>query len=100
MNEQSSLFELTNTICTDLGFQPHIAIQCDDPFYIRKCVELNVGISIVPIFSWQGQFSDSIVLKPISGYTRDTFLYTDPGKHPSPFVREFIAILTQECTAG
>ena len=100
MNEQSSLFELTNTICTDLGFQPHIAIQCDDPFYIRKCVELNVGISIVPVFSWQGQFSDSIVLRPIHGYTRNTFLYTDPGRHSSPFVKEFIAILMGECAAS
>ena len=97
MNEQSSLFSLTHTICTDLGFTPHIAIQCDDPFYIRKCVELNVGISIVPVFSWQGQFSDSIVLKPIRGYTRDTFLYTDPGKPHSPSVSQFITILIEEC---
>ena len=99
MNEQSSLFSLTHTICTDMGFTPHIAIQCDDPFYIRKCVELNVGISIVPVFSWQGQFSDNIVLKPIPGYTRKTFLYTDPAKALSPFVREFITILAEECAA-
>ena len=48
LNEQSSLYELTRKICADFGFTPHIAVQSDDPFYIRKCVELGLGVALVP----------------------------------------------------
>lgn len=97
-NEQSSLFELTRKICSDFGFEPHIAVQSDDPFYVRKCVELGLGVAIVPLFSWKGQFNELIALKPIRGYMRDTFVYTDTKKYMPLCAKRFLKLLIEECS--
>jgi len=97
MNEKTSLYALTNSICADFGFKPKIAVQSDDPFYVRKCIEAGLGISFVPSFSWKGQFSDNIVLKRISGYIRETYIYTDKNKYLPIYTRRFIDALVREC---
>lgn len=97
MSDKSSLYMLTKSICSDFGFVPHIAVQSDDPFYVRKCVELGLGIAIIPIFSWQGQFADSVILKPINGYERTTFAYINEKKYTPVCAKKFLEILTEEC---
>lgn len=98
MNEPNSLFELTRRICADHHFTPRIAIQSDDPLYIRKCVEFGLGIAIVPLFSWKGQFSEKIILKPIEGYTRTSYVYTNTRKYIPMCAREFSELLIQKCS--
>lgn len=97
MNEKTSLYALTNSICADFGFKPKIAVQSDDPFYVRKCIEAGLGVSFVPSFSWKGQFSDNVVLKKISGYRRETYIYTDKNKYLPIYTRRFIDALVSEC---
>ena len=96
-NEQSSLYEQTHSVCQAFGFQPRIAIQSDDPFYIRRCVELGLGVAIVPLFSWRGQFSKDIALKPLDGFWRNTFIYYDSRKYMPLCVRRFLNTLCSEC---
>ncbi len=97
MNEKSNLYALTNFICADFGFKPRIAVQSDDPFYVRKCIEAGLGISFVPSFSWKGQFSDNVVFKKISGYKRETYIYTDKDKYLPIYIRRFIDALISKC---
>lgn len=97
MNEKSNLYALTNSICADFGFKPRIAVQSDDPFYVRKCIEAGLGVSFVPSFSWKGQFSDNIVFKKINGYMRETYIYTDKNKYLPIYIRKFIDALVNEC---
>lgn len=75
MSAGNSLHTLTEEICRKLGFQPRIALQSDDPFYIRKCVELGLGLAFVPMVSWKGQFSDDVTFYDLGDHTRDVFLY-------------------------
>jgi len=75
MKSGNSIFELTQKICNDLGFSPRIVLQSEDPFYIRKCIELGLGVAIVPELSWRGQFSESVVLKKIGAYKRKVYIY-------------------------
>ena len=75
MNAGNSMYEHTNFICRELGFQPNIVLQSEDPFYIRKCIELGLGIAIAPELSWRGQFSGAVSLKQIGRYTRKTYVY-------------------------
>ena len=96
MSEKSSLFRITNSICRDFGFAPRIAMQSDDPFYIRKCVELGLGVCFAPAFSWYGLFSDSVVLKKLEGYTRSTYVFTNPKKHISLCAKRFLDMLLDE----
>lgn len=93
---KSSLYNLTVEICKEHGFKPKIAMQSDDPFYVRKCVELGLGVCFVPEFSWRGQFSSDVVLKKASGYIRNTYVYTNPQKHLPQCARRFLDILVTE----
>ena len=96
MSEKSSLYQVTNSICRDFGFTPRIAVRSDDPFYVRKCVELGLGICFVPVFSWQGQFSDGVVFKKVEGYKRNTYIFTDPKKHMPLCAKRFLDMLIGE----
>ncbi|MBQ9801685.1 MAG: LysR family transcriptional regulator [Clostridia bacterium] len=96
-NQGSSLYHIAQEICADMGFSPHIVIRSDDPYYIRKCIELGLGVSLIPAVSWRGQFSDRIVLKKIHGYRRKTVLYRNAGKYIPKCVERFAQMLRAEC---
>lgn len=96
MNEDSSLYRLTCQLCRQAGFAPRIAVQSDDPYYVRKCVELGLGAAVVPLFSWQGQFGGDIVLHPLD-FRRDTYLYTAPDRYLPRCARSFAQMLAQRC---
>lgn len=72
-----SLFRITALACQSVGFNPRIVIKCDDPYYLRRYVDMNLGIAFVPELSWQGQYGENTVLKSISdfSYLRKTFIY-------------------------
>lgn len=97
MKENTSMYNLTNSICAGFGFKPKIAVQSDDPLYVRKCIEAGLGISFVPSFSWKGQFSDNVVLKELVGYTRNTYIYINTKKHIPICAKRFIETLLNEC---
>ena len=96
MSEPNSLFRITKTICKTLGFSPKIAIQSDDPFYVRKCVELGLGVAFVPLFSWKGQFAQSVSFARVGNYSRDTYLYV-PKQRATKQILAFIDTLLLEC---
>lgn len=96
-SESGSLYSETETLCRNNGFKPKIAVQSDDPFYLRKCVELGLGVAVVPLFSWQGQFSENVQLFPLKTYIRDTYLYTDKARSISASAERFIELLRAEC---
>ncbi len=96
-NQGSSLYTITQEICADMGFVPHIVIRSDDPYYIRKCIELGLGVSLIPAVSWRGQFSDRVVLKKIHPRRRITMLYQSVGKYTPKCVEQFAKMLREEC---
>ena len=84
MTKGSSLHRITTSTCAEHGFIPNIAIQTEDPFYLRKYVEMGLGIAFVPASSWGGLFSNNIVLKNIDHIKRKTYVFlpkTTPVKH-------------------
>lgn len=93
MSIGSSIYDRTQKICADMGFQPRIVLESEDPYYIRKCIELGLGVAIVPELSWRGQFADCIALKNIGNYKRTIYLYQkDTGsKHLKKFHRLLIS---------
>ncbi len=97
LNRESSLFAVTRQFCRNYGFEPNVVIQSDDPFYMRKCVELGLGVAFVPVFSWKGLFSDEVVMKPIEGFTRNTYAFRKRRKFISKSAEEFLDTLILEC---
>lgn len=90
----NSSHESAINICNSLGFSPHIVLQSEDPFYIRKCIELGLGISIVPEFSWRGQFSNNIAFKTVGDHKRNVYIYKRYSK--SEFLDKFYHMLMQK----
>ena len=96
MPDKSSLSRHTNLICNSMNFIPDIAIRSDDPFYIRKYVDMGLGIAFVPSISWYGQFSDNTVFINIGDYKRSTYVYWDSKSYISKAVKMFLKELTEE----
>ncbi len=90
MNEKSGIYKLTHQICNSYGFVPEIVIQSDDPYYIRKYIEMGMGVSFVPSVSWKGLFTDNVICKKITDTKRLTFLYHSVEKHLSKTCKNFI----------
>lgn len=88
-----SLYDLTCSMCNDAGFTPNITIQTDDPYYVRKYVDLGLGIAFVPSCSWEGLFSDNVVLKSVGSHTRTTYVYLPTAKHTTSAISEFLELL-------
>lgn len=99
MYSSHSLNRIAYKMCADVGFKPNIAIQSDDPYYMRKYIELGMGVAIVPNVSWQGLFSDDVVLRNIGNFTRETYIFSDPEKYMPSVVRLFLDELTSACDA-
>lgn len=89
----NSLHDITLAACRRWGFEPHIAIQSEDPFYIRKCVELDLGVAVIPAVSWKGQISESICLRRIDGFRRNTYVYWDDQKYMPACAKAFLEML-------
>ena len=93
MGSKAGIFEITNEICIREGFSPNIVIQSDDPYYIRKYIEMGLGISFIPSVSWQGLFSENVVCKKIIDRKRYTYAYFHSNRYISKAVRSFLDVL-------
>lgn len=95
-NQGSSLHRITQEICAVRGFSPRIVICSDDPLYIRKCVELGLGVALIPSLSWQGQFSENVILRQVGDYHRTTYAYRNGRKYFSKSAARFLELLRAE----
>lgn len=96
MNKDSSMYNTMQKICNEIGFNPQIIIQCDDPFYVRKCVESGLGITFFPEISWKGQFSDNVVIKKVKNFKRNIYAYWDENSYNKKYADSFLSVLEQE----
>lgn len=97
MNKGTSFYSSTLKIGNMMNFTPNIAINSDDPFYVRKCVEFGLGVTFMPMHSWEGLFSDNVVLKTINNFKRNTYAYISKNKYMKKCTKEFLKMLVFEC---
>ncbi len=90
MQQTQSLTRYTRQICNSGGFDPNVAIENDDPFYVRKYVEIGLGVAVVPMTSWKGLFSDDIECRVIDGIVRRTYLWWHGDRQLKKCVQMFI----------
>ena len=96
MTTGTSQKKITVNACADAGFVPNIAIQTDDPFYLRKYIEMGLGIAFVPSNSWRGLFTDKVVLKNVENIRRKTYAFLPKRKYIKRSVEEFLKVLCDE----
>lgn len=90
MHQGSSIYKYTKMICNSMGFEPIIAIQSDDPYYVRKYIGMGLGISIVPSYSWKGLFSENTVFRSLGNYKRNTYVFRDEERYTPRCVHLFL----------
>lgn len=95
MHTGSSLREVTEAACRNAGFLPKFTVQSDDPAYVRKYVELGMGVTLAPEFSWDGQFSDGVVLRDVGEIYRDTYLFFHDVASQPTYVKRFAEMLRE-----
>ena len=96
MTSGNSIQKITVNACADAGFTPNIAIQTDDPFYLRKYIEMGLGIAFVPANSWSGLFPEGVVLKRLKHIRRKTYAFLPKGKYTKRSVELFLQVLRDE----
>lgn len=99
MQPGSRLRELTGSLCLRAGFYPQIAIECDDPYYIRKYIGMGLGVGFVPLLSWRGQMPEGLVCIPLEGVTRTTCVWWEDSRYMPRAARAFLELLEGLCKA-
>ncbi len=87
------LHALTEQYCGALGFSPNIALQTDDPYYVRKYLEMGLGIVIFPEISWAQILSPNIKLANVGFPDRKTYVFTEKNKTLTAGKKAFLEIL-------
>lgn len=97
MSAGSSLHNILVEIFHCNGYEPNIAIQIDDPYYLRKYVELGLGIAIIPEISWKNMFNDTVKLLEINDFVikRNTYIYRNSKRHISVYAKAFYTALLE-----
>ncbi len=95
MSNGSSLYAQSKRICENMGFDPTIVIQTDDPFYVRKYVEINMGVAFIPQISWKGLFSDNIIFKKAGNHKRKTYIFFNKEKYINKATKLFAEMLSE-----
>ncbi len=78
MSKGSSLRHCLDMFMQQRDLHPEIAIECDDPQYIRNYLEMGLGVTFFPGISWKNQISNNIKLLRIDdGLYRNSYIYTN-----------------------
>lgn len=92
-HDGNGLNRLTNSICAKADFSPKIALLCDDLGSLARCIELGMGVALVPGIAFREFLSDKICLRDVSGSRRPTVVCYDKRKLMSTATRVFLDML-------
>ncbi len=93
LGKGTRLHTLTERFCAELGFSPNIAIQTDDPYYVRKYLEMGLGVAVWPEKSWAQMLPDNATLIDVGFPERENFVFMKRGKKLSLAEKNFLDIL-------
>ena len=71
----SSLRSILDEVCATAGFRPHIVIESDDPYYVRKYIEMGLGIALIPERTWEGEFAGEVAFLDVIDLRRERVTY-------------------------
>jgi len=78
MPKGSSLGNYMQSVFKEAGFEPDIAIECDDPHYIREYLNMGLATTFFPSVSWKVHINDNIrLLRVNDGIYRKSYIYTN-----------------------
>ena len=93
LGKGTRLHSLTEQFCAARGFVPNITMQTDDPYYVRKYLEMGLGVAIFPEKSWGQMISPEIKLSDVGFPDRQIFVFREKGKTMTKAETTFLEIL-------
>lgn len=88
----SSLRRCVDTFFEEQGAEAQIAIECDDPLYVRKYLTLGLGITFFPAFSWKDHLHPEMKLVHMKPKLyRNSYIYVN--RCASNQAKNFVKIL-------
>ncbi len=93
LGKGTRLHTLTEQFCTSLGFVPNIELQTDDPYYVRKYLEMGLGVAVFPEKSWAEMLSPEIKLRDVGFPMRKNYVFMERDKNLSASEKAFLEIL-------
>lgn len=93
LGKGTRLHTLTEQFCASLGFVPNIELQTDDPYYVRKYLEMGLGVAVFPEKSWAEMLSPEIKLRDVGFPMRKNYVFMERDKNLSASEKAFLEIL-------
>ena len=66
LQKGKNLRSITDAYCKMAGFDPNVVLESDSPETVRELIRAGIGISFIPILTWQDMEDQHIALVPIS----------------------------------
>ena len=66
LQKGKNLRGITDAYCKMAGFDPNVVLESDSPETVRELVRVGIGISFIPMLTWQDMEDTHIALIPIS----------------------------------
>ena len=95
LGKGTRLHTMTEQCCNFYGFIPNISIQTDDPYYVRKYLEMGLGVAVFPEKSWANMQSSEIKLLDVGFPTRKIYVFYEETKKLTKAEEAFLQILVQ-----
>ena len=93
LGKGTRLHSLTEQFCSAKGFVPNITMQTDDPYYVRKYLEMGLGVAIFPEKSWKQMLAPNIKLADVGFPDRHIFVFKEKEKILTRAETAFLEIL-------
>ena len=81
--------------CEEAGFSPNFAIQTHATTYLRRYIDIGLGISFAPT-SWTKNFSNNFSFKKLEGLTRKNYAFVPKSNRKRRLVEAFLETLKTE----
>lgn len=95
-NEESGLFSIMKDLCRKGSFVPKLAARVDDPYSLAQCVEMGVGIAMIPYFAYKELFSENVCMREFTEKKRKTVVAYNKGKYMSKATKVFYEMLMSQ----
>lgn len=95
LNKENSLWQHTEYLCHQAGFEPNISMLCGDLHCMIKYVAAGMAVTIGPVVSWQGLKNDSVVFVPLAPEARRaTYLFQSKRRRNEQLRQVFVDFMT------
>ena len=95
MHIDNALCDLLNRECFSFGAKKNDLIRCNDPQMLIDCVNMGLGIALVPKKEWGDKFSDDVIVKEFRGWHKKTILGYSADYHMTKVAKEFKRIISK-----